>query len=180
MPPVHEYHAAQKPGHDDAQSITDLFRQGGPGTTVFLQQRQVYTLLTPIDLVHAGTTLATQGYPDFSSGHQAIVETRGDKEAVAVNMFNKPHTALKRVHLRGCRGWGRHKPESEQEKDEMRRQGKLGWIEGGGSLVWMGGPDSVDSIVEGCRLEDPRGWTGVSTPPCVFSPPSRLWRVTSR
>lgn len=26
----------------------------------------------------------------------------------------------------------------------------------------MGGPDSFDSVVEGCRIEDPRGWTGVS------------------
>lgn len=170
MAPVH--HCQPLSGHgDDAEAITRLFREGGPGTTVLLHQRATYVLRSAIDLVHPDTTLATMGYPDFSTGDQAILETRGDKEATAVNMFNKRNTSLKRVHLRGCRGWGRTKPESDEEIERLKKEGKLGWIEGGGSLVWMGGPDSSDSIVEGCRIEDPRGWTGVSA---LLRPSERL------
>lgn len=44
----------------------------------------------------------------------------------------------------------------------MKREGRMGWSEGGGALVWMGGPEAYESTVEGCRIEDPRGWTGVS------------------
>lgn len=149
-------------GAENAEAISALFREGGPGTTVLLVPRATYVIHTSIDFVHARTTLATEGYPTFESGEQAIIETRGEKEAGAVNMFNKAEVALKRVHIRGCRGWGRTKPETKEEEEKMRKEGKLGWIEGGGALVWMGGPQSHDAIVEGCRLEDPRGWTAVS------------------
>lgn len=148
---------------DNAVAITNIFKEGGPGTTVLLVQGATYNLHTSIDFTHPRTTLATEGYPTFESGHQAILETRGEKEAGAVNMFNKPEVALKRVHVRGCRGWGRTKPESKEEEERLRKEGKLGWIEGGGALVWMGGPQSHDAVVEGCRLEDPRGWTAVSS-----------------
>ncbi|KAK4054094.1 hypothetical protein OIV83_001119 [Microbotryomycetes sp. JL201] len=157
---------------DNGAEITRLFREGGPGTTVLLLQQATYTLTTSIDFSHSNTTLATEGYPDFETGMQSVLETRGDKEAGAVNMFNKNNCALKRVHIRGCRGWGRNKPESKEEEDRLRQQGKLGWIEGGGAMVWMGGPDSHDSIVEGCRLEDPRGWTSVHV--CDFAVRTRV------
>lgn len=94
-----------------------------------------------------------------------MLETRGEKEAGAVHMYNLHSTALKRVHIRGCRGWGRTKPGSKDEEERLRKEGKLGWVEGGGAMVWMGGPESYDSIVEGCRLEDPRGWTSVRSFP---------------
>ncbi|GAA5864028.1 hypothetical protein JCM1840_000673 [Sporobolomyces johnsonii] len=149
------------PSNDNGAAITKLFQDGGPGTTVLLVSRAVYPLYSIIDFVHPMTTLATDGYPSFESGNQAILETRGEKEASAVRMFNHPQTALKRVHVRGCRGWGVTPPEQDTEKESLKRDGKLGWLEGGGALVWMGGPDSYDSIVEGCRLEDPRGWTAV-------------------
>lgn len=111
---------------------------------------------------HDNTTLATQHYPAFETGQQAILETRGEREAGAVHLYNLSNATLKRVHINGCRGWGRRKPESKEEEERLRKAGNLGWIEGGGSLVWMGGPNSHDALVEGCRLEDPRGWTAVS------------------
>ncbi|KAK4054311.1 hypothetical protein OIO90_003544 [Microbotryomycetes sp. JL221] len=157
---------------DNGVAITDLFRDGGPGTTILLRQQALYVLTSSIDFVHSNNTLATQGFPTFETGLQAILETRGDKEAGAINMFNKNSCSLKRIHIRGCRGWGRTKPESKQQEEELRKQGKLGWIEGGGAMVWMGGPDSHDSIVEGCRLEDPRGWTSVHV--CDFAVRTRV------
>ncbi|GAA5955955.1 hypothetical protein JCM21900_002630 [Sporobolomyces salmonicolor] len=162
-PPVHLFRPlpSPSPSNDNAAAISKLFRDGGPGTTVLLVPRAVYPLYSSIDFVHPMTTLATDGYPSFESGNQAIIETRGEKEAIAVRMFNHPQTALKRLHVRGCRGWGATPPEQDSEKESLKRAGKLGWLEGGGALVWMGGPDSYDSIVEGCRLEDPRGWTAL-------------------
>ncbi|ORY89615.1 hypothetical protein BCR35DRAFT_350075 [Leucosporidium creatinivorum] len=157
----HPLPGTPSPDNDNGQAITNIFKEGGPGTTVLLVPKATYVLFTSIDFTHARTTLATDGYPTFESGEQAILETRGEKEAGAVNMFNKAEVALKRVHLRGCRGWGRTKPESKEEEERLRKEGKLGWIEGGGALVWMGGPQSHDAVVEGCRLEDPRGWTAV-------------------
>lgn len=59
----------------------------------------------------------------------------------------------------GNRGWGRESPKSDEEKEKLRKQGALGWIEGGGALILMGGPLSRDCLLESCRLEDPRGWT---------------------
>ncbi|KAM0789630.1 hypothetical protein ACM66B_000434 [Microbotryomycetes sp. NB124-2] len=157
---------------DNGAELSRLFREGGPGTTILLVQKVLYVLTTSIDFSHSNTTLATQGYPAFETGLQSILETRGEKEAGAVNMFNKNNCALKRVHVRGCRGWGRNKPQSKEEEDKLKREGKLGWIEGGGAMVWMGGPDSHDSIVEGCRLEDPRGWTSVHV--CDFAVRTRV------
>lgn len=148
------------PENDPAVHISTLFREGGPGTTVLLEKSALYVLHSQIDFSHPHTTLATTGYPSFDSGEQAILETRGEKEAGAVRMFNYPSAALKRVHLRGCRGWGSKMP-TEEEKEEWKKQGRLGWVEGGGALVWMGGPQATDQVVEGCRIEDPRGWTGV-------------------
>lgn len=158
----HPLPGVPSPENDNGLAITNIFKEGGPGTTVLLVPKATYVLFTSIDFTHGRTTLATEGYPTFESGEQAILETRGEKEAGAVNMFNKAEVALKRVHLRGCRGWGRTKPESKEEEERLRKEGKLGWIEGGGALVWMGGPQSHDAVVEGCRLEDPRGWTAVS------------------
>ena len=168
MPPTHYFSplptSAGLPGAavpDNGAALTKLFADGGPGTTVFLRPSALYVLLTTVDLSHAHTTLATEGYPAFESGLQAVLETRGEKEAGAVAMFNKSGTALKRVHVRGCRGWGRTKP-SEEEAERLRREeGAMGWVEGGGALVWAGGPEAERQVIEGCRLEDPRGWTAV-------------------
>ncbi|GEM08066.1 bulb-type lectin domain containing protein [Rhodotorula toruloides] len=148
------------PEHENGAAISALFANGGPGTTVFLRPRATYVLYSQIDMSHPGTTLATEGYPEFESGNQAILETRGEKESSAVRMFNLPRCALKRVHVRGCRGWGSTAP-TEEEKERWKKEGRMGWLEGGGALVWMGGPEAHEQIVEGCRLEDPRGWTCV-------------------
>ena len=163
-PPTHLFHPLPNPSpqNDNGLAISQLFKQGGPGTTVFLVPRTTYPLYSAIDFSHHSTNLATQGFPTFDSGNQAILETRGEKEAGAVKMFNLPRTTLKRVHLRGCRGWGATPPKEEEEKERLKKEGKLGWLEGGGALVWMGGPEAYESCVEGCRIEDPRGWTGVS------------------
>ncbi|KAI5475663.1 Bulb-type lectin domain containing protein [Pseudohyphozyma bogoriensis] len=158
-------------GQDNGAAITALYASSGPSTTVLLLPATLYILHTPITLT-TGSTLATLGYPLFSSGQQAILETRGEKEAGAVHMFNLKETALKRVHIRGCRGWGAKKPESQEEVDRLKKEGKLGWIEGGGALVWMGGGESEDQVVEGCRLEDPRGWTSVHL--CDFANRGRI------
>lgn len=132
-PPTHLF-SPLPPGQDNAAQITNLFKQGGPGTTVLLQQSKTYVLHTTIDFTHPDTTLATEGFPAFESGRQAVLETRGEKEAGAVNLFNKSGTAMKRVHVRGCRGWGRHRP-SKEDEEEMRRNGTgLGWVEGGGAV----------------------------------------------
>ncbi|GAA5824404.1 hypothetical protein JCM11251_000407 [Rhodosporidiobolus azoricus] len=161
-PPVHVFRRPHdpSPSNDPGAAITRLFQEGGEGTTVLLERGVTYHLYSQIDLSHPGTTLATEGFPSFESGEQAILETRGEKEAGAVKMFNLPKTSLKRVHVRGCRGWGATLP-SEEERERGKKEGRLGWIEGGGSLIWMGGPQSFESTVEGCRIEDPRGWTGV-------------------
>ncbi|KAK4703215.1 hypothetical protein P7C70_g3012, partial [Phenoliferia sp. Uapishka_3] len=159
MAPTHTFHPLPSSQADNGAAITKLFQDGGPGTTVLLLQSTLYNLCTPINFCHVNTTLSTVGYPTFDTGKQAILETRGERESQAVNMINLSGTALKRVHIRGCRGWGRTKPESKEEEDRLRREGKLGWVEGGGALVLMGGQQSSDSLVEGCRLEDPRGWT---------------------
>lgn len=166
MPPTLIFQPLASPSlaNDNGVAITQLFKDGGPGTTVLLVQRATYVLYTAIDFVHPQTTLATVDYPTFDSGNQAILETRGEKEAGAINMYNKAETSLKRLHIRGCRGWGRHKPETKEEEERLRQAGGHGWVEGGGALVWMGGPESHDSMVEGCRLEDPRGWTAVRGP----------------
>lgn len=148
------------PGGENGAAISALFAKGGPGTTVLLRPRATYVLYSQIDMSHPGTTLATEGYPDFESGNQAVLETRGENEAGAVLMFNLPRCALKRVHVRGCRAWGSTAP-SDEEKKRWKKEGRLGWIEGGGALIWMGGPEANEQIVEGCRLEDPRGWTCV-------------------
>ncbi|GAA5876616.1 hypothetical protein JCM16303_003600 [Sporobolomyces ruberrimus] len=163
QPPTHVFHPLSNPSpsNDNGLAISQLFREGGPGTTVFLVQRATYPLYTAIDFSHHSNNLATQGYPTFDSGNQAILETRGEKEAGAVKMFNLPRTTMKRVHLRGCRGWGTTPPTTDEEKEKMKREGKMGWLEGGGALVWMGGPQAYESCVEGCRIEDPRGWTGL-------------------
>ncbi|GAA5936438.1 uncharacterized protein JCM15063_001886 [Sporobolomyces koalae] len=153
--------ADPSPTNDNGAAISQLFRDGGPGTTVLLVPRAVYPLYTAIDFSHPSTHLATEGYPTFESGNQAILETRGEKEAGAVKMFQLARTSLKRVHLRGCRGWGPTPPTDDHEKERLRHQGNLGWLEGGGALVWMGGPEAYESTVEGCRIEDPRGWTGL-------------------
>ncbi|GAA6059041.1 hypothetical protein JCM10212_001266 [Sporobolomyces blumeae] len=162
-PRTHLFHPLDHPSpeHDNADAISQLFRDGGPGTTVFLVPNAVYPLYSAIDFSHESTHLATEGYPTFESGNQAILETRGDKEAGAVKMFNLAKTTLKRVHLRGCRGWGATPPDNDDDKERMRREGRMGWLEGGGALVWMGGPLASESTVEGCRIEDPRGWTGL-------------------
>jgi len=163
-PPTHLFRPLSNPSpsNDNGAAISQLFRDGGPGTTVFLVPKAVYPLYTAIDFCHHSTNLATQGYPTFQSGNQAILETRGEKEAGAVKMFNMPRTTLKRVHLKGCRGWGVTPPTTDDEKEKMKSEGRMGWLEGGGALVWMGGPEAYESTVEGCRIEDPRGWTGVS------------------
>ncbi|BGP09027.1 hypothetical protein JCM10049v2_004882 [Rhodotorula toruloides] len=148
------------PEHENGAAISALFAHGGPGTTVLLRPRATYVLYSQIDMSHTGTTLATEGYPVFESGNQAILETRGEKESGAVRMFNLPRCALKRVHVKGCRGWGSKAP-TEEEKERWKKEGRMGWLEGGGALVWMGGPEAHEQIVEGCRLEDPRGWTCV-------------------
>lgn len=148
------------PEHENGAAISALFAHGGPGTTVLLRPRATYVLYSQIDMSHPGTTLATEGYPVFESGNQAILETRGEKESGAVRMFNLPRCALKRVHVKGCRGWGSKAP-TEEEKERWKKEGRMGWLEGGGALVWMGGPEAHEQIVEGCRLEDPRGWTCV-------------------
>ncbi|GAA5867321.1 hypothetical protein JCM8547_003306 [Rhodosporidiobolus lusitaniae] len=162
MPPTHLFRPLPSPSpeNDPAVSITSLFRSGGPGTVVLLERRGVYPIFSQIDLCHPGSSLATEGYPSFESGEQAVIETRGEKEATAVRLFQYPQTSLKRVHVRGCRGWGATLP-SEEERERGKKEGRLGWIEGGGALVWMGGPEGHEQLVEGCRLEDPRGWTGV-------------------
>ncbi|GAA6024696.1 hypothetical protein JCM10207_009222 [Rhodosporidiobolus poonsookiae] len=164
-PPTHLFYPLPhpRPGDDtdNAVHITNLFRAGGEGTTVLLSPGQVYPLYSLIDLSHPGCTLATAGYPAFETGQQAVLETRSEKEAGAVKLFQLSRTALKRVHIRGCRGWGATPPENDEAKEQARKDGKMGWLEGGGSLVWMGGPGCEDSVVEGCRLEDPRGWTAV-------------------
>ncbi|SCZ89674.1 BZ3500_MvSof-1268-A1-R1_Chr9g10546 [Microbotryum saponariae] len=164
MAPTHIFHPLANPGpaegHDNGLALTALFRESGPGTTILLLPATTYPLYSTVDFIHPRTTLATLGYPEFQTGQQAVLETRSEKEAGAINMYNKAETSLKRVHLRGCRGWGRGVP-TDEEKEKWKKEGRLGWIEGGGAMVWMGGPDSHDSIVEGCRLEDPRGWTAV-------------------
>ncbi|GAA5987057.1 hypothetical protein JCM11641_007825 [Rhodosporidiobolus odoratus] len=162
MAPTHTFPPPHYPSpeNDPAVALSQLFRDGGPGTTVFLQRGATYPIYSQVELTHSDTTLATDGYPTFNSGEQAILETRGDKEATAVRMFNLQRTSLKRVHVKGCRGWGAKAP-TEEEKEEFKRKGGLGWIEGGGALVWMGGPEGTDQVLEGCRVEDPRGWTGV-------------------
>ncbi|GAA6043455.1 hypothetical protein JCM8097_002867 [Rhodosporidiobolus ruineniae] len=162
-PPTHYYappSGQHSPDNDPGQAISTLFREGGPGTTVFLKPRALYQLHSQIDLSHPETTLATEGYPAFESGEQAILETRGEKEAGAVRLFGYPKSSLKRVHVRGCRGWGSTLP-SEDERERWKKEGRMGWLEGSGALIWMGGPQAWDSVVEGCRIEDPRGWTGV-------------------
>ena len=162
MAPTHIFHPLPNPHDDNAAAITKLFAEGGPDTTVLLLPSTLYNLVTVINFCHPRTTLGTVGYPTFETGKQAILETRGDKEAGAIHMLNLSGTALKRVHIRGCGGWGRRKPESKEEEERLKREGKLGWVEGGAALVLMGGPQSEDSVIEGCRLEDPRGWTAVS------------------
>ncbi|GAA5877195.1 hypothetical protein JCM3774_000113 [Rhodotorula dairenensis] len=146
--------------HENGAAISRLFREGGPGTTVLLRPGKTYVLYSQVDLSHPGTTLATEGYPEFSTGQQAILETRGEKEAGAVRLFQLPRTALKRVHVRGCRGWGPKAPTPE-EAEKWKKEGRLGWIEGGGALIWAGGPEAYEQTIEGCRIEDPRGWTGL-------------------
>ncbi|KAG0665170.1 hypothetical protein C6P46_000267 [Rhodotorula mucilaginosa] len=146
--------------HENGAAISKLFREGGPGTTVLLRPGKTYVIYSQVDLSHPGTTLATEGYPEFSTGQQAILETRGEKEAGAVRLFQLPRTALKRVHVRGCRGWGPKAPTPE-EAERWKKEGRLGWIEGGGALIWAGGPEAYEQTIEGCRIEDPRGWTGL-------------------
>lgn len=165
-PPTHLFDPVPDPRpdggdrHENGAAISRLFREGGPGTTVLLRPGQTYVLHSQVDLSHPGTTLATEGYPEFSTGRQAILETRGEKEAGAVRLFQLPRTALKRVHVRGCRGWGPKAP-TPDEAEKWKKEGRLGWIEGGGALIWAGGPEAYEQTVEGCRIEDPRGWTGV-------------------
>ncbi|POY70998.1 hypothetical protein BMF94_5923 [Rhodotorula taiwanensis] len=149
------------PQHENGAAISKLFSDGGPGTIVLLRPTKTYVLYSQIDMAHPGTTLATLGYPEFSTGQQAILETRGEKEAGAVRMFQLSRTALKRVHVRGCRGWGVTSPTPEEAERWKREEGRLGWIEGGGAMIWAGGPEACEQIIEGCRLEDPRGWTSV-------------------
>lgn len=186
-PPVHTYHppshpAPGGPDTDAAAAISQLFHAGGPGTTVFLVPRTLYTFYSSVDMAHPGTTIATLGFPSFDSGDQAVVETRADNESVAVRMINLDRTAVKRIHFRGCRGWGPKAP-SDDEKERWKREGRMGWLEGGGPLVVMGGPQAQEQILEGCRLEDPRGWTGVrllSLPPLLQSSYSQLAGLTPR
>ncbi|GJN91414.1 hypothetical protein Rhopal_004435-T1 [Rhodotorula paludigena] len=164
-PPTHIFHPLPhaRPGGADVENgaaISELFRSGGPGTTVLLAQRQTYVLFGEIDMAHPGTTLATQGFPTFESGNQAVLETRAQDNSVGVRMLNLPRCAVKRVHIRGCRGWGTKAP-SDEEKERWKHEGRMGWLEGGGPLIVMGGPEAYEQMVEGCRLEDPRGWTGV-------------------
>ncbi|BGP56075.1 hypothetical protein JCM8202_005225 [Rhodotorula sphaerocarpa] len=165
-PPTHIFDPVSDPRpdggieHENGAAISKLFADGGPGTTVLLRPKATYVLYSQINLRHAGTTLATLGYPEFESGEQAILETRGEKEAGAVRLFQLPRAALKRIHVRGCRGWGVTNPTPE-EAERWKREGRLGWIEGGGALVWAGGPEACEQIIEGCRIEDPRGWTGL-------------------
>lgn len=176
-PPTHIFDPVPDPRpdggieHENGAAISKLFADGGPGTTVLLRPKATYVLYSQINLRHAGTTLATLGYPEFESGEQAILETRGEKEAGAVRLFQLPRAALKRVHVRGCRGWGVTNPTPE-EAERWKREGRLGWIEGGGALVWAGGPEACEQIIEGCRIEDPRGWTGVrlDVSRCIQSP----------
>ena len=146
------------PTNDNAVAISSLFASGGPGTTVLLLDRCIYPIYSPVRLSDK-SHFATQGYPTFESGNQAILSTLGEKEATAVRMFNVSNSSIRNIHVQGNRGWGRHSPSTDEEKEKLRRQGALGWIEGGGALILMGGPLSRDCLLEGCRLEDPRGWT---------------------
>lgn len=141
-------------------ALTQLFFDSGSNTTIFLLPSTLYHLQTTIDFCHSSNTLATATFPSISSNLQAILETRGENESKAINMFNKSHCALRNVHIRGCRGWGRNKPEAGDS--ELVAKGAMGVLEGGGAMVWMGGPGTSDSVVDECRLEDPRGWTAAS------------------
>lgn len=147
------------PSGDNGAALTAILAEDGV-QAVLLVPGARYVLQSAI-VLRDGQTLATDGYPSVVSGQQALLETRGEGEAVAVNMFNRSDVTLACVHINGCRGWGRHMPKDDEEKQSMRREGKLGWLEGGGSLVWCGGPESRRARVEGCRLEDPRGWTAL-------------------
>lgn len=150
------------PDLDNAVAITKLFADSGPDTTVLLLPRTLYVCYTSINYIHNGDTLATLGYPSClpdCEDAQAIIETRGEGESTAVNMLNLSNVSLRRIHIRGLRGWGRANPSKEEAAILKREAGAMGWLEGGGALVLIGGPEGRDSIIEGCRLADPRGWS---------------------
>lgn len=157
-PKTHTFHPLPSPA-DNGLALSTLFLSSGPHSTIFLLPYITYPLYTPIHFSHSYNTLATLGFPAFEEGSQAVLETRG--EAQGVGMVGLSGVALRRVHIRGCRGWGRRRP-AENEREGMRGEGKMGWVEGGAAMVEMGGPGSCDALVEGCRLEDPRGWSAVS------------------
>lgn len=150
------------PDNDNAVAISNLFANSGPNTTILLQPKGLYVIYSPINFIHSNNHLATHGYPPVHPDYeddQAIIETRGEKESTAVNMHNLVNVSLRRIHIRGCRGWGRINPSPEEANRLSQAEGALGWLEGGGALVLIGGPLGRDSIIEGCRLTDPRGWT---------------------
>lgn len=101
---------------------------------------------------------------DGQGSEQAVLETRGERESVAIKAVGLSRVTVRRVHVRGCRGWGAVPPrdDDERERQELKRtRGARGWVEGGGALILLGGPGSTEATLEGCRLEDPRGWSAL-------------------
>ena len=88
------------PTNDNAVAISALFASSGLGTTVLLLALCVYPIYSPICLGESNH-LATQNYPTFESGNQAVVDARGDP--TAIRMFNVSKSSIKNVHVKVIR-----------------------------------------------------------------------------
>lgn len=129
-----------------------MFSSGGPNTKVHLLPSQTYVLKSPITLSHDGQEISTLGYPHDDSA-KAILLTRGEKEATAINGFQKNYIKIRNLFIDG------------QEET-------FGHQDGGGALIVIGGPGAQEPVLEKCVLKNPRGWSCCHV--CDFAERARI------
>lgn len=126
------------PSHvEPGAHISNLYKQHGEGTRIFLTPSTTYLLQTPIYLSHASQVLATLNYLVDST--RAVLQTRGST-ASAIAAHGLSHIVIRNVIVDGC------EPE-------------LGRTEHAEPMVFVGAPGSVNACVMDCVLTHTRGWT---------------------
>ncbi|KAH8915240.1 hypothetical protein BT69DRAFT_1356832 [Atractiella rhizophila] len=122
-----------------SNALNDLLRSAGPGTIVHLLPNTTYQLHSPIRFFHPNQELSTFSYPRESESYARIV-VAGPNQSVALDVTGQDDAVLRNLYIEGNRE-------------------ELGWIEGGGALVIVGGNGVKEPTVQDCILRDPRGWS---------------------
>jgi parallel beta-helix repeat protein len=126
----------------DANSINQLFSDGGPGTKVLLCPSKTYRLSTTIVFTAADQELATFGYPTGSERATVLVTASNIATAIQGDCRRCARVAVRHLVVDGNR----------------QKLGRMVAHEPGG-LVILGGNEA--QTISHCLIQNPRGFTAV-------------------